>query len=206
MVDGLVTVVLPIYNVEKQLNRCIESVVNQTYKNIEIILVDDGSVDSCPAICDEWAKKDYRIRVIHKQNQGLGMARNTGIENANGEFICFFDSDDFIEPETIEKAYRRAKDENADIVNFGTNFCDESGKVKDSFISPAGNVSYEGKDVLGFFLPEFIAPDPQKRHQAVLYESVYAAVFNEINKTNFLAFCFGKRNNIRRCLFSAQSF
>lgn len=171
MVNGLVTVVLPIYNVEKQLNRCIESVVNQTYKNIEIILVDDGSVDSCPAICDEWAKKDYRIRVIHKQNQGLGMARNTGIENANGEFICFFDSDDFIEPETVEKAHRRAKDENADIVNFGTNFCDESGKVKDSFISPAGNVSYEGKDVLGFFLPEFIAPDPHGSGIKLFYMS-----------------------------------
>lgn len=171
MVNGLVTVVLPIYNVEKYLNRCIESVVNQTYKNIEIILVDDGSVDSCPAICDEWAKKDSRIKVIHKQNQGLGMARNTGIENADGEYICFFDSDDFIEPETIEKTYRCAKEENADIVNFGTNFCDENGKVKDSFISPAGNAVYEGKDVLGFFLPEFIAPDPHGSGIKLFYMS-----------------------------------
>ena len=91
MQNGLVTVVLPIYNVEKYLNRCIESVVNQTYSSLDIILVDDGSTDSCPQICDEWALKDPRIRVVHKENQGLGMARNTGIENASGEFITFVD-------------------------------------------------------------------------------------------------------------------
>ena len=87
---GLVSVVLPIYNVEKYLDRCIESVINQTYKNLEILLVDDGSPDSCPQKCEEWAKKDERIKVIHKTNAGLGYARNTGIENASGEYICFF--------------------------------------------------------------------------------------------------------------------
>lgn len=84
---GLVSIVLPIYNVEKYLDRCIESVVRQTYNNLEIILVDDGSPDGCPQKCDEWAKKDKRIKVIHKNNAGLGYARNTGIENASGEFL-----------------------------------------------------------------------------------------------------------------------
>jgi len=109
MISGLVTVVVPIFKVEKYLNRCIESIVKQTYEKIEIILVDDGSPDNCPEMCDEWAKKDSRIKVIHKQNAGLGMARNTGIDNANGEYICFFDSDDYIHPNTIEKAYISAK-------------------------------------------------------------------------------------------------
>ena len=103
MSGTLISVVLPIYNVEKYLNRCIKSIITQTYKNLEVILVDDGSPDHCPRICDEWAKKDARIKVIHKKNEGLGMARNTGIENATGEYICFVDSDDYIAPDTIEK-------------------------------------------------------------------------------------------------------
>ena len=109
MKAGLVSIVLPIYNVEKYLDRCIESVINQTYRNLEILLVDDGSPDDCPQKCEEWAKKDGRIKVIHKANAGLGYARNTGIENASGEYICFFDSDDYIDPSTIEKAYNTAQ-------------------------------------------------------------------------------------------------
>lgn len=106
MRKGVVSVVLPIYNVEKYLSRCLESVVNQSYRKLEIILVDDESPDKCPEICDEWAAKDSRIKVIHKKNGGLGYARNTGIENATGEYICFVDSDDYIAPDTIEKAYK----------------------------------------------------------------------------------------------------
>ena len=104
MIADLVSVVLPIYKVEKYLNRCIESVVNQTYSNLEIILVDDGSPDSCPNMCDEWKKKDSRIVVIHKENGGLGEARNSGISAANGKYICFFDSDDYVSNETIDKS------------------------------------------------------------------------------------------------------
>lgn len=117
--NELVSVVLPIYNVEKYLDRCINSIVSQTYYNLEIILVDDGSPDNCPLICDEWAKKDSRIKVIHKVNEGLGMARNTGIDNATGEYICFFDSDDYIEPDTIEVCVTAANENNAELVVFG---------------------------------------------------------------------------------------
>ena len=84
MYKGLVSVVIPIYNVERYLDCCITSVVQQTYRNLEILLIDDGSPDKCPAMCDAWAARDSRIRVIHKQNAGLGMARNTGIEHATG--------------------------------------------------------------------------------------------------------------------------
>ena len=109
MEKELISVVIPVYNVEKYLKRCVESVVNQTYKNLEIILVDDGSPDECPQICDKLSKEDERIKVIHKSNQGLGMARNTGIENATGKYICFFDSDDYVELTTIEKSYDSIK-------------------------------------------------------------------------------------------------
>ena len=93
----LVSVVVPVYNVEKYLNRCVESIVNQTYKNLEIILVDDGSLDNCPVMCDEWAKKDNRIKVIHKKNGGVSSARNAGIDKSNGKYISFIDPDDYIE-------------------------------------------------------------------------------------------------------------
>ena len=116
MRKGVVSVVLPIYNVEKYLSRCLESVVNQSYRKLEIILVDDESPDKCPEICDKWAAKDSRIKVIHKKNGGLGYARNTGIENATGEYICFIDSDDYIASDTIEKAYKSGIESKADIV------------------------------------------------------------------------------------------
>ena len=85
----LISVVVPVYNVEKYLKQCVDSIISQTYKNIEIILVDDGSPDSCPAICDEYAEKDSRVKVVHRQNGGLSAARNSGIKIASGEYISF---------------------------------------------------------------------------------------------------------------------
>ena len=92
-----ISIIVPIYNVEKYLERCVDSLVNQTYENIEIILVDDGSPDYCPQLCDEYAKKDSRIVVIHKKNGGLSDARNYGLCKASGEYILYVDSDDYIE-------------------------------------------------------------------------------------------------------------
>ena len=94
--NPLISVIVPTYNVEKYLNKCVTSLINQTYVNLEIILVNDGSTDNSGSMCDDFAKNDSRIRVIHKKNQGLGMARNTGIENATGDYICFIDSDDYV--------------------------------------------------------------------------------------------------------------
>lgn len=100
--ESLVSVIIPVYKVEKYIKECIESIINQTYKNLEIILVDDGSPDDSPKICDEYAKIDKRINVIHKQNTGVSDSRNVGLDKANGEYIIFCDSDDFFEPNGIE--------------------------------------------------------------------------------------------------------
>ena len=94
------TIIIPVYNVEATLERCIESVVHQDFNDYELILVDDGSPDSSPAICDKWAVKDQRIHVIHKENGGLSDARNAGLDIAQGDYITFIDSDDFIDPHT----------------------------------------------------------------------------------------------------------
>lgn len=111
----LISIVVPIYKVEKYLEDCICSLVHQTYENLEIILVDDGSPDDCGHICDQWAKKDKRIRVLHKENGGLSDARNAGAEIARGDFIGFVDSDDVVHPKMYEFLYRMMKETNSDI-------------------------------------------------------------------------------------------
>lgn len=111
----LISVVVPVYKVEKYLKKCVDSIIAQTYKNIEIILVDDGSPDSCPEICDEYAEKDSRVKVVHQQNGGLSAARNSGIKAAAGEYISFVDSDDFIQPLYIEQLFITARDSGAPV-------------------------------------------------------------------------------------------
>ena len=115
----LISVIVPIYKVEKYLNKCVKSIINQTYKNLEIILVDDGSPDNCGKICDKLAERDDRIRIIHKKNGGLSSARNAGIEIANGEYIGFVDSDDYIDNDMFETLYNNIKDNNADLSIIG---------------------------------------------------------------------------------------
>ena len=110
-----VSVIIPVYNVEQYLNRCIDSVLNQTYKDFEIILVDDGSTDKSGEICDVYAEKDSRITVIHKENGGLSDARNFGIDAARGDFLTFLDSDDYFHPEYLEILVLNAERRNADI-------------------------------------------------------------------------------------------
>ena len=108
--EALVSVIVPVYNVEKYFKRCLESVINQTYHNLEIILVDDGSPDHCPEMCDSWAQKDERIRVIHQNNGGLSDARNVGIDASRGEWLTFVDSDDYIEEGTLEQVMAATAD------------------------------------------------------------------------------------------------
>lgn len=111
-----ISIIVPVYKVEHYLDRCIKNIVNQTYKDIEIILVDDGSPDNCPEICDNWVKKDDRIKVIHKENGGLSDARNKGLLKANGEYILFVDSDDYIELVTCELFLKVINNNEPDIV------------------------------------------------------------------------------------------
>lgn len=117
--DSRVSIIIPVYKVEEYLDECIESVIRQSYQSIEIILVDDGSPDQCPAICDEYAEKDSRVKVIHQKNGGLSAARNSGIKMAKGDYIAFIDSDDYIAENFIEKLFNCAIDTNADIVCCG---------------------------------------------------------------------------------------
>ncbi len=109
MKQPLISVIVPVYKVEPYLDKCISSIANQTYTNMEIILVDDGSPDNCPAMCDAWAEKDNRIRVIHQKNQGGGAARNAGLDFASGGLIAFVDSDDYIAPDMYARLYELLK-------------------------------------------------------------------------------------------------
>lgn len=111
----LISVIVPVYKVENYLNKCVESIVNQTYNNLEIILVNDGSPDNCPQMCDDWARKDSRIKVVHKENGGLSDARNAGLAVATGEYISFVDSDDWVETEFIQSLYNSIKENDSDI-------------------------------------------------------------------------------------------
>lgn len=114
--NDLISIIVPIYKVEDYLEKCIKSILNQTYKNIEIILVDDGSPDGCGKICDDYAKKDERIKVIHKRNGGVSEARNYGIDIATGRYILFVDSDDFVDENMCETLIKESKKNDSDIV------------------------------------------------------------------------------------------
>lgn len=110
MTTPLISVIVPVYRVEEYLERCVKSILSQTYKNLEVILVDDGSPDQCPAICDACAEKDARVKVIHQENKGLSGARNAGIDAASGEYLAFVDSDDYVSPHFIEELYQLLQD------------------------------------------------------------------------------------------------
>ncbi len=127
--NPLITVVVPIYKVEQYIDRCIKSIVNQTYSNLEIILVDDGSPDKCPKMCDNWAKKDNRIKVIHKENGGLSDARNAGIDIAKGEYITFIDSDDYIDDDYVEFLYNMIREDKTDLSICSHTVIYETGKI-----------------------------------------------------------------------------
>lgn len=126
--NELISIIIPVYNVKLYLEKCIDSVLDQTYTKIEILLIDDGSTDDSPRICDTYALKDNRIKVIHQQNQGAAVARNTGLENATGEYIVFVDSDDFINEKMIEKLYIALKQTDSDLSICNFKYTSENGK------------------------------------------------------------------------------
>jgi len=128
--EPLLSVIVPVYKVEAWLDRCVASVAGQTYDNLEIILVDDGSPDGCPALCDGWAEKDCRVRVIHKENGGLSSARNAGLDVCRGEFVAFVDSDDWIEPDYYSQVLSRMLRQQGDIGCAGRYNVDEATMEK----------------------------------------------------------------------------
>lgn len=123
-----ISVIVPVYKVEKYLNACIDSILNQTFADFELLLVDDGSPDGCPALCDAAAAKDSRVRAIHKPNGGVGSARNAGLDRAQGNWIFFLDSDDLAAPELLEKMHRKAVEEQPDLVICDFMRMDEDGR------------------------------------------------------------------------------
>lgn len=129
-----ISVVVPVYNVEKYLEKCVESIKTQVYDNLEILLVDDGSTDSSGELCDKYAKDDSRIKVIHKENGGLSDARNAGIEAATGKYICFIDSDDYIEPEMMSVLYELAEKNNAEVACCGICDCYSDKRIPQSAV------------------------------------------------------------------------
>ena len=129
MKDPLITVIIPVYNVEKYLHRCLDSVIAQTYQNLEIICIDDGSTDRSSEICEQYALKDERVKVFHQENQGVSAARNNGLDMASGEYIAFVDSDDYIQNDMFERLYSELSKSGASYVICGYNVVDSAGII-----------------------------------------------------------------------------
>lgn len=178
MKKGLVSIIVPVYNSERFLNQCICSIADQSFADLEIILVNDGSSDGSPGICDAWAEKDDRVKVIHKQNAGAGFARNSGLDIANGEYICFFDSDDWVEPYAVEKAYAFAKKNKAQIVLFGSTVVDQKGNVVSQRIPQTPKTTFCGEEVILEFLPELIDGNIRNSQFGNLPLSLWSCMFS----------------------------
>lgn len=197
--DSLISVIVPIYKVEDYLCRCVDSIINQTYKNLEIILVDDGSPDSCPQLCDEYAKKDNRIKVVHKNNGGLSDARNAGMEIAKGRYISFIDSDDYVSLDFIESLYRTMISENSEIVECSVvKFYENS--LFDVYSDDFSIANYDTVDGLS----ALIAESPFKQHvwnklyKAELVLDIPFAV-GKLNEDEFWTYqVFGKAKRVTK--------
>ncbi len=159
MIAGMVSVIVPIYKVENYLRKCVDSILAQTYKNIEIILVDDGSPDQCGKICDEYEKSYDSIQVIHKQNEGLGFARNTGLQIASGEYIAFVDSDDYIGNHYLETMVSHMG-EFVDVCKCGHTKVSDNGKVIS--VTQLTFEQFDSKTTKERFLPRIIGSLPQE--------------------------------------------
>lgn len=184
-----ISVIVPVYNVERYINRCVDSILAQTFTDFELILVDDGSPDGCPAICDEYAKRDRRVKVIHKENAGVSAARNTGLDKARGKYILFVDSDDYITPGLLKNAYGAAIEEKADCVYFNCRFdtkeCPKMGKLKDTKYEVGIYTLDSKEDIFNYLIHNILDIRAKKTGW-----SVWSRLFKrKIIKKNKLSFC-----------------
>lgn len=171
-----ISVIIPVYKVEPYLDACVASVTAQTFSDLEILLVDDGSPDGCPALCDAWAQKDPRVRVIHRKNGGLSAARNTGIDAATGQFLAFVDSDDLLEPDTLRRAYEAQRQHDADLVIFNLVYVDEH------------NTPLPAPDFTGFRDEVLDADGVWQRYFALAEQKIYYVVaWNKLYKRELFA-------------------
>ena len=148
MSQSLISVIVPVYNVKEYLNTCVESILNQTHENLEVILVDDGSTDGSGEICDSYAKTDTRVQVLHTTNGGQAAARNRGIEVCKGEYLTFIDSDDSMEPELIETLYLAQKKSGANLVSCRWRNVYEDGRIERSSGQTSGSVNVGKEEAL----------------------------------------------------------
>ena len=167
----LISVIVPVYNAEKYLLRCVDSIRNQTYTNLEIILVDDGSPDDCPRMCDEFSMQDPRVKVIHKQNAGQGLARNDGLDIATGVYVTFVDSDDWISFDHVENLYNALKEYDCDVALGNHTRVDADG-AKISRILPLTEGVYEGERIIRELLLPLIGATEQDTYDILINSSV----------------------------------
>ncbi len=183
----LISVIVPVYNVEKYLKRCIDSILSQTLKNIEIILINDGSPDNCKTICEDYEKAHKNIRVINQENKGLGLARNEGIKIAKGEYIAFVDSDDYIESKMYEDLYELCSKNNLDSVFSGYKRLNSKGRI--TIKSETSNFQIFEKDQITGFLAQIIGPYPSNKSDVKYAMSVWRSLYkSEIIKKNNIKF------------------
>lgn len=154
----MISIIVPVYNTEKYLIECIDSILSQTYTDFEVLLVDDGSTDLSGKICDEYAQEDKRIRVFHKDNRGVSSARNVGLENAKGEWVCFVDSDDTIAEIFLETLLKAAVENNADSAMGGFRYIDTDKNVE--IVSKENHIETAENNIMGFYA--CVAPDWQR--------------------------------------------
>ena len=159
----MISIIVPVYNSEKYLDACLSSIISQSYKDIEIIIVDDGSSDGSPLICDAWAERDQRVRVIHKKdNEGLGFARNTGMDAAKGDYYMFVDSDDLLCEKACEKALAAIEESRADLCYFGyiEDFSDYDDRPRVFRYPLIKTELYEGQEVVDHFFADTLSQRP----------------------------------------------
>ena len=195
----MISVIVPIYNVEKYLARCVDSIVNQTYKNLEIILVDDGSPDRCPQMCDDYAEKDSRIKVVHKKNGGLSDARNEGMAVATGEYISFIDSDDYVSDDFFECLLDVMNKENSDIAECSVVKFYEDNRF-DEFSDDLSVKTYDTQDAMSALIAEnpFHQHVWNKLYKTELVKDIPYAV-GKLNEDEFWTYrVFGRANKVAR--------
>lgn len=173
-----VSIIVPIYNVEAELRKCVSSILAQTYKDIEVILVDDGSPDNCGSICDEFAKKDNRVVVIHKENGGLVNARKSGLEKSTGQFISYVDGDDWIEEDFIKSLIDCQQKYNADIVAAG--FSKDIGDISEKHSNAIPSGFYDKQKMIAEVYPKMICAGPY------FYFGICSYVWNKLFKRELL--------------------
>lgn len=179
-----ISIIIPVYNVEMYLEECINSVLQQTYNNLEIILVDDGSTDNSGKICDEYFKLDSRIKVIHKKNEGLGLSRNVGLKHVSGEYVTFLDSDDYLDSSTIENLFNKIQMYHVDLCKSGFKRIDNNHKIIS--LRKFSDELFENDETKFKMLPRMIGSAPDKK------DSFEMNVCGTLYKTSII-----KEHNIR---------